>query len=86
MNITVHTKTHCPWCDMAEEWLINNEFKFDVILHDDDDERQEFYESCGSDVHSVPQIFVNGERLGGYQDLVKSGLEYTNKVKFDSDF
>ena len=86
MNITVHTKTFCPWCDMAKDWLVEHGFEFDVILHDNDDERQNFYESCGEGVRSVPQVFVNDERLGGYQDLIHSGLEYTKKVSFDSDF
>ncbi len=86
MNIIVHCKTFCPWCDMAKEWLTEHGFTFDVILHDDDDERQEFYESCGEDVRSVPQIFVNDERIGGYQDLISCGLEYTKPVSFDSDF
>lgn len=86
MNITIHTKTFCPWCDMAKDWLTENGFEFDVVLHDDDTERQEFYESCGQSVYSVPQIFVDGKRLGGYSDLISSGLEYTKPISFDSDF
>ncbi len=86
MDITLHCKTICPWCDMAKDWLTEHDFAFELILHDDDAERQIFYESCGEDVRSVPQIFVNGERIGGYRELVSSGLEYTKKVSFDSDF
>ncbi len=86
MNITVHSKTFCPWCDMAKDWLTEHGFKFETIVHDNDDNRKDFYEACGQDVRSVPQIFVDGERLGGYNDLVSSGIEDVQKISFDSDF
>jgi len=92
MDIIVHTKTHCTWCDMAKSWLTENGFEYETILHDDNDERQEFYESCDQDVRSVPQIFIQLQeneppiRIGGYQDLIKSEFFYSSKIKFDSDF
>jgi len=85
MEIIVHTRSNCPWCDMAKDWLTSNGFKYKVVVHDDIREKMKFYESCGNDVRSVPQIFVDDERIGGYQDLIKSGIEQIN-VKFDSEF
>jgi glutaredoxin len=41
---------------------------------DNDGERQKFYESVGNGVRTVPQIYVDGERIGGFQDLIKSHL------------
>jgi glutaredoxin len=36
---------------------------------------------------TVPQIFVDGVRLGGYSDLIKSDVEDRfNAGKFDADF
>ena len=86
MNIIVHTKTNCPWCDMAKEWLTEHGFEYSVIIHDDDAERQEFYERCGNEVRTVPQIFVDEERIGGYQDLIHSNLQDIKAIKFDEEF
>jgi glutaredoxin len=74
MNITVYTKTICPYCTSAKMWLKNKGYVYNEINLDDDDARQKFYEEVGNGVRSVPQIFVDGERIGGYQELLKSQL------------
>ena len=34
-----------------------------------DEERVQFYEKLGDNVKTVPQVFINDQRVGGYQDL-----------------
>ena len=34
-----------------------------------DEERSKFYENLGDNVKTVPQVFINDQRVGGYQDL-----------------
>lgn len=74
MNIKVYTKTSCPYCVSAKNWLKQRGYTYEEILMDSDSERQKFYESVGNGVRTVPQIFVDGERIGGFQDLTKSRL------------
>jgi glutaredoxin len=66
-------------------WLKNKGYTYEEINLDDDTERQKFYESVGEGVRSVPQIFADGERIGGYQELVKSRLA-VNTALDSTDF
>ena len=85
MKIVVYSKTICPFCTSAKMWLKNKGYSYEEINLDDDDARQKFYESVGNGVRTVPQIFVDGERIGGYQELVKSHLAVPAKLD-SSDF
>lgn len=85
MKIIVYTKTICPYCTSAKMWLKNKGYSYEEINLDDDAERQKFYESVGEGVRSVPQIFVDGERIGGYQELVKSQLAVNSSLN-STDF
>ena len=33
--------------------------------------RSEFYSKLGEDVKTVPQIFIDNKRIGGFQELVR---------------
>ncbi len=85
MEIIVHTKTTCSWCDKSKRWLKDRGYSFKTVIHDDDDERSNFYQKCGDNVRTVPQIFVDGKRIGGYRELVGSKLNNFD-VSFNEDF
>jgi len=74
MKVEIYTKTTCPYSTMAKQVLELNGYEFTETVLDDDDQRTQFYESCGNDVNTVPQIFVDGERIGGFQHLLRSKL------------
>lgn len=86
MKITVYTKTICPYCTSAKMWLKNKGYSYEEINLDDDVERQKFYERVGEGVRTVPQIFVDDERIGGYQELVKSQLAVNSSLNNSTDF
>lgn len=87
MNIVIHTKDGCIWCEETKKWFTKNGFEFETIIHNDDEERKEFYESMGGDIKSVPQIFLNGRRIGGYQELMSEADELVlSKNGFTEDF
>ena len=83
MEIKVYTKSACPFCDMTKKWFDENGFKYETILMDNEEERLAFYQSINGikenignppdvrRVNSVPQIFIDGDRIGGYDDLMK---------------
>lgn len=77
MHIRVVTKTGCPYCERAKAALDALGATYEVETIDDESRRRAFYAECGEGVSSVPQIFVDGERLGGYVDLVRKGLPGT---------
>lgn len=74
MEIKIYSKTICPYCSAAKNWLKSRGYSYEEINLDNDEERTKFYESIGNNIKTVPQIFVDGERIGGYQELVKSWL------------
>lgn len=72
--IKIYTKTTCPYSTMAKQVLELNGHEYTEVILDNDDQRTQFYESCGENVNTVPQIYLNGERIGGFQDLLISNL------------
>lgn len=85
-DVVIYSKDNCTYCYQAKSWLKKHNISFDEIKLNDDQKRLEFYESY-QDVRTMPQIFYKGKRIGGYQELIQSGLEDLIRVsKFDSEF
>ncbi len=66
----IYTTQTCPWCQRAKVLLDRHGIEFTEIDVSTDVEKQaEMIER--SQRQSVPQIFLNGNHIGGYDDLVK---------------
>jgi glutaredoxin 3 len=83
--ITIFTKTICPYCQMAKQYLTEQGLAYTEVLYDDDQARQSMYDKLGliGSQRTVPQIFADNERIGGYSDLLRRGLP---SVAFDEEF
>ena len=66
----IYTKDFCIWCDRAKALLESKDLKFTEIDISNDVARSEFYSNVGEGVKTVPQVFIEGKRIGGYQELV----------------
>lgn len=87
IKIVMYSKNGCSFCDMARMWFNNHNYEINEIKIDDFEERKKFYESCGDGVKTMPQIFINDERVGGYQDFIDSNFVKEASVSnFDNDF
>jgi glutaredoxin 3 len=87
MEVVVYSKTVCPYCTQAKAYLKKHGIEYSEINLDDEEERKAFYEKCGPGVRSVPQIFVDDERIGGYTELIKSDVAARHAAgSFDADF
>lgn len=86
MEVVVFSKTVCPYCVQAKAFLKKNDIEYTEKNLDDDEIRTAFYtEHAG--VRSVPQIFIDGERIGGFQELVKSDILIRKQAgNFGEDF
>lgn len=69
MKIVVYSKSACPQCDSAKMLLKNRALEFEEIRIDDEAQRQAFFETCGPSVRQMPQVFINGQRVGGLAGL-----------------
>ena len=58
----------CEWCDKSKEFLDEKGIKYTVINSD-----KKFFGKLMKETKStqVPQIIIDGEFIGNYQDLVK---------------
>lgn len=87
MNVEIYSKTDCPYCVQAKLFLKRHDIAFTEHLLDNEAERQAFYESVGAHVKSVPQIYLDGERIGGYTELLKSDILARKEAgTFDAEF
>ena len=69
MKVLIYTKDNCIWCDRAKILLDSNKISYNEIDLSDDSERLKFYEKIGDNVKTVPQVFIDDKRIGGFQDL-----------------
>lgn len=86
-DIVVHSKTTCPSCVGAKAWLEERGFDYTLHVYDDFDARQEMYDSFGLEGNdrTVPQIVIDGVRIGGFDKLKTSNLA-NPQIDEDIDF
>lgn len=68
-HIEIFTGYGCSYCDRAKAVLQERGLAFVERSVDDQTVLAEFRERLPR-VRSIPQIFVDGEHIGGYEDLV----------------
>jgi glutaredoxin len=69
--LKIYSKTSCPHCDSAKQFLESKDIEFEVINIEKDSEAKEFL--VGEGHRSVPQIYKDDELFveGGYSALIK---------------
>ncbi len=77
-KIEIYTKTTCPYCTMAKRLLENKGQKWEEINLDQAPERMEEMLERSGGRRSVPEIFIDGQLVGGYDDL--AALEGEGKL------
>lgn len=69
-RILMYSTNTCPYCRMADQLLQQKGVTAEHILVDVQPERRvEMTQITGRT--SVPQIFINGKHVGGYQELAE---------------
>tara|TARA_B100000123_G_C25707926_1_gene418495 strand:+ start:981 stop:1208 length:228 start_codon:yes stop_codon:yes gene_type:complete len=69
LKVLIYTKDNCIWCDRAKILLDSKKISYNEVDLSDDSERLKFYEKIGDNVKTVPQVFIDDKRIGGFQDL-----------------
>ena len=74
-DVLIYTFETCPYCIRAKRLLSKNNIEFkEIDITNDEDKLNELEKQTGVD--TVPQIFVNGNFIGGCDDLYEL---YRNK-------
>jgi glutaredoxin 3 len=69
-KIEIYTKNFCPYCKNAKELLASLGAEWEEIdLVEQPERTQEMLDRSGGRT-TVPEIFIDGELIGGFDDLV----------------
>jgi len=67
-EVIIYSTEYCPYCERARELLTQKHVLFTDLRVDLRPElREEMMTKSGR--HTVPQIFINGQHIGGCDDL-----------------
>lgn len=70
MKITIYSKPNCPWCVKAKELMNRLHLKYDEMVLEQDYTRDYLRLLVPENIPlTVPQIFVDGNRVGGYEEF-----------------
>jgi glutaredoxin 3 len=77
-KVEVYSTNYCPYCVRAKQLLDTKDIDYtEIDVTGDDEARMALVEKSGGR-KTVPQIFINGESIGGYDDL--RALEESGKL------
>ena len=72
-QIQIYSTDNCPWCAQAKSLLQARGLEFDEFdIGTDQIRAQEMIERSGR--RTVPQIFIDGEHIGGFDELSRTEL------------
>ena len=92
MEVSIYSKSGCPFCVKAKDWFDDFDIKYTEVVLDDEEQRLSFYQRINGSkevlgtgsfprrVNSMPQIFVDDKHIGGYDDLMVSADKILKKV------
>lgn len=67
-EVIIYTKSYCPYCVRAKALLDGlNQAYTEIDVEHDTDLQEEMKKRAGR--HTVPQIFINDEHIGGCDEL-----------------
>jgi len=70
MTAIVWSKDNCPYCDQAKALLTQKGIKYEERKIGDGYSREELLEAVPN-ARTVPQIFLDGNLIGGFTELKK---------------
>lgn len=68
LDVTIYSKSNCPNCVTAKQLLQRHELPYVELSVDDESTRAAFAQMY-PDIRQMPQIFINGQRVGGLAGL-----------------
>lgn len=73
-RVTIFGKEGCGFCRRAQQLCEQKDFNFTYLdIHKENISQADLEKTIGKPVHTVPQIFIGQEYIGGY-------TEFSNKV------
>ncbi len=73
-KVSIYTTDYCPYCTMAKRLLEKKGASYDEIRVESRPELRDWLVDV-SGQSTVPQVFVNGQSLGGFSDIASLDRE-----------
>ena len=83
-QIILYSKKNCGYCVKAKNLLKNLGLEYTEKKFEDFSDVEKLFEDIGKNVKSMPQIKINGELIGGYNQLIEY-LADKNLVNFKGE-
>jgi glutaredoxin len=83
MNVVIYSKDNCPWCSKIKKEFVDRNIEFVEKVLNKDYTIEEFKTLVNDpSVKTVPQVFIDGTRIGGHDDTVRwlNTLEFVEKM------
>ena len=84
MKITIYSKNNCVYCDKAKALIKGLGLEYEEKKLESFDSPQAMIEDIGKNVRSMPQIKIDGELVGGYNQLIEYFAD-RKKVNFKGE-
>ena len=68
-KVTIYSKTYCPYCVKAKNLLDAKGVVFSEINIENNPKERDIMLSKSNGAKTVPQIFIEEHRVGGFDDL-----------------
>lgn len=75
MAIVIYTSDHCPYCIRAKQLLDAKKAKYQLINVTNDQAQRELLVEKSNGLRTVPQIFIDDQHIGGYDDLSRLSMQ-----------
>ena len=82
MKAIVYTGHGWSWCDRVKVLLEDNEYEIEEKSISNKVFVEEFHEMHGQPMRTIPQVVIDGELVGGYNEVEAriKGIKSINKV------
>ena len=68
MKVEIYSKPQCPYCNMAKNLAEREGYELTYKMLDEDFDRETLMETFPG-ARTFPQIIVDGNKIGGYQEF-----------------
>lgn len=70
MTVEIYGRTGCVFCTKALNFCLDKAIEYRYYNYTDEPEKKDEMMSRNPGARTVPQVFINGEHVGGYNELV----------------
>jgi glutaredoxin 3 len=69
-TIIIYSTQSCPSCIRAKQFFENRDLAYTELRVDNNEQLRQEMEARSARRRTVPQIFINDQHIGGYDDLM----------------